>query len=450
MGIFSSLFSKNTESSSNVRKWVAREIETVDRVNPDVYALFVGLIHNSIQCGKHNTQEEDKQLHQVAMQYLGDATIFEIACYTYYRVEDWLAQNQPNYKPEEVALPIKNWIVEKFYTTFYLEEDWVRHLLEEQLKRYKDIAGTEKNIERLHLELEKRILATRGDKFNKDNSPKDPARAAVDSQYIKSSLANYEENYIPVTIESIADYCKKNTNEQLIQQQNQAKKLREGQGDKDYLYGMALLAQKDWVRACNAFTKVLLTNPDHYDALVQRGLLYIIQYQHVDALRDFTRAVEVNPNEPAAYLHRGKCYHRNLRLKDKSLADYSQAIALAPKDAKGYLGRGELYDDVAMQDERQAAADNDQEKLAFISKEFLAAIHDYSQVITLEPEHDDAYAKRALLYARKARVSKNIEFIENAINDFERAISLNWEHGYLYKQQDEMKELLEEHASYGV
>jgi hypothetical protein len=34
--------------------------------------------------------------------------------------------------------------------------------------------------------------------------------------------------------------------------------------------------------------------------------------------------------------------------------------------------------------------------------------------------------------------------IANAIADFEKAMSLNWEHGYLYKQQDEMKELLED------
>lgn len=442
LGIFSWIFSKNTESSSLVRKWVAQEMEQVDTTNPDAYGLFVGLIQAAVQWGKKGIEEQDEKLLQVAKQYLGDATIFEIACYTYYQVENWLTKNQPEYK-SEIALPIRKWIVEKFYTTLYVDEQQVNQLFTERLERYMTITGEGKGIEELHLEVEQCILMTKGDKFDKRSLPKDPSSTALDSQYIKPSLAKYEEIHIPAVIESIQDYCSKNAKVQLRQKQNQEQSHNQNQDHKDYLYGMALVAQKDWIRACKAFTRVLDASPEHYDALLQRGLLYVAMYQSVEAVQDFTRAIQVNPNKSIAYLHRGKCYHRNFRQKDKSLDDYSMAIQLAPRDAEAYFGRGQLYDDIALSAENKALEDHDHAKYAHVSEEFLAAINDYSQVVALEPEHDSAYVSRGLAYARKARVNKNVDFIEKAIEDLERAISLNWENGYLYKQQDEMKELLE-------
>ncbi len=440
LSIFSSIFSKNTERNSHVRKWVAKEIEKVDTTNPDVYAIFVGLIYTAIQCGKYSIEEQDDQIVHVSKQYLGDATIFEIACYTFFRLENWLAENQPELKPDEIALPISKWIVEKFYTVFYLDEQWVNKLFKDQLDRYKVIAAEGKGLEEFHLELEQRILMTKGDKFDKRNPPPEPSRVAFDSQYIKRSLAKYEKLHISALIMGLQDYCNKNTKKQVSQGKDQ-----EGiQGQKDYLYGMALLAQEDWVRACKAFTKVITVNPGHYDALVQRALLYITLHQPADALQDLTIAIEVNPNGAAAYLHRARCYHRSLRQKDKSLADYSEAIRLAPREAAGYFGRGELYDEIALYNERQAFEHNDHSTYAHASEEFLAAINDYSQVIALDPEHDCTYVNRGLMYARKARANKNADFIIKSIADFERAMGLNWENGYLFKQQDEMKELLDQ------
>ena len=442
MSIFSRIFSKDTESNSHVRRWVAQEIDKVDTAHTDAYALFVELINTTVQWGKDPIEKQNDRLSQVAKQYLGDATLFEIACYTYYQLSNWLIKNQPEFK-NEITLPIGKWVVEKFYTTLYVEQQRVSQLFEEQLERYRTIASAGKGLEELHLELEQRILMTKGDKFDKKNSSQNPASMAMDSQYIKQSSTSYEEKNIPAIIAVIQEYCEKNSKKKLNQKENQKENQDRYQGQQDYLYGMALLAQEDWVRASKAFTKVISANPNHYEALVQRGLLYGILQQPVDALQDFTKAIEVNSSEPAAYLHRGKCYHRNFRQKDKSLADYTAAIELAPKNAAGYLGRGQLYDEIALYNEKKALENKDYAADAHVSEESLAAIYDYSQVIALEPTHDGAYASRGLVYARKARANKNTEFAIKAIADFEKAISLNWEHGYLYKQQDEMKELVE-------
>jgi tetratricopeptide (TPR) repeat protein len=444
LSIFSWLFAKNTEKNSLVRKWVAEEINKVDTTNPDVYALFVGIIQAAVRCGKYSIEEQEEQLLQVSKQYLGDATLFEIVCYTYYRVEYWLGKNQPELAAK-ITLPIREWIVEKFHTALYVDEWQVGRLFEEQIIQYKKLASDGKGIDELHLELEQRIVRTKGDKFDKTPlSSKDSSSRVLDSQYIKNSLADYEKTYLAAVLVSIQDYCKNNNEQQLAQKQKQDQMLEQNQDQRDYLYGMALLAQQDWVRACKAFTKVLSVNPEHYDALIQRGLLYCTLHQYVDALQDFTAAIEAKPSESAAYFHRGQCYHRNLRKKDKSLSDYDEAIRLAPNVAAGYFGRGELYDEIALHNENQAQENNNHAEEAHVSEEFLAAIRDYSQVIALEPEHEVAYANRGLAYARKARVNKNVDFITQSIADFEKAMQLNWEYGHLYKQQDEMKELLEQ------
>jgi len=441
LGIFSWLFSKNTENNSQVRKWVAEEIKMVDILSPDTYAIFVAIIQAAVQWGKYSTREQEDELLEVSKHYLGDATIFEIACYTYYRLEEWLNKNQPAFTVA-ITIPVSKLIVEKFYTSLYLEQEQVNRVFQEQLAAYKTMAGAGKNIVEIQLALEEQIMMTKDDKFNNKQLSVERSSLVLDSQYIKRSLDEYEEVMGTTVIASVKEYCSQNAKQQVSPSQQQKK--GELQGQQDYIFAMALVAQQDWHRACKVLTKVIADNPEHYDALVQRGLCYAALQQAVDAEQDFTRAIAINPEKSDAYLHRGKCNHRGFRQREKALADYCEAIRLAPGSAAGYFGRGELYDDIALCDEKIAQEKNDQTAYAAVSPEFLAAIDDYSKVIALEPEYDAAYVNRALLYTRKARATHNAQFISNAIADFEKAMQLERTNGYLYKQQDDMQELLDQ------
>jgi len=193
-----------------VRKWILQEMKKVDIENPDVYALFLGLIQTAVSWGKSDIKGQDDQNLQVSKQYLGDATIFEIAAYTYYRVEIWLDKEQPELA-KQIALPIREWIAEKFHTVLYVDERLFNQLFEEQLLRYRSLTSAGTGLTELHLELEQRILLTKGDRFNKQSLAKDSASAALDSQYIKDSLAKYEEINIPEVIASIRQYCEKHS-----------------------------------------------------------------------------------------------------------------------------------------------------------------------------------------------------------------------------------------------
>jgi tetratricopeptide (TPR) repeat protein len=163
----------------------------------------------------------------------------------------------------------------------------------------------------------------------------------------------------------------------------------------------------------------------------------------MDAVRDFTKAIEVNPSDYRAYSERARCYHLNLRLGRESLADYNKVLSLVPNNAVGYFGRGSLFDEMAVISGKHALENNDQAIFDQEAEEFQKAIDDYSKAIELDPDFNDVYVSRGLAYARKARASGNTDQILKAIADLEKAMSLNWENGYLYKTVDELKNMLE-------
>jgi tetratricopeptide (TPR) repeat protein len=441
LGILSRLLSKNTERNSYVRRWLVHETGKLDNENTDVFTLFVKLIYAASSFGKESAAEQENA-QKVAKQYFGDTTIFEIACYTYECLNSWLSKNEPDFRVV-VADPIASWIIEIFSVAWRKDEGPVSLLLAERLDTYRAMARYEDGGEAVHRELEQRILNTRGDQLGNSNVANDHQSMPGDYQFINHSREFYETTQIPMLIDAVREYCK-NQYKQDSKSDGKVSLSQDAQADqekRDYRFAMALLEQRDYVKACRAFTKVIEINPENYNAFLERGRLYFILRQPLDAIDDFSKAIDLKPGDSRAHLERAKCYHLALRAGDKSLADYSQAISLAPNEATGYFLRGLLFDEVASSAERQALEIDDKEKYAAVSEEFLAAINDYSQAIALNPNYDEVYVKRGLAYARKARANRNADYMQKSIDDLEKAMSLNWENGYLYKTVDELKEL---------
>lgn len=438
MGLFSRLFSKNMESSSYIRRWLAREMGKVDKDSADPFALFVELIHTASRFAKENVTEQDKQARETAKHYLGDATIFEIACYTYYRMESWLCKNEPELRAQ-VADPVAFWLVEIFSVAWRKDEAQVRPLLAERLDVYRAVVRSGKGTEELHLELAGRVVNTKGGQFSGNQQVNND----MDLSFVKTSLELLEDSHISAFMTTTQEFCKNQIKPVTEDKKQLSLDEQADQEKRDYLFALALLEHNDLVKALKAFTKVLGSNPNHYNALLQRGRIYILQRQPLEAVEDFSKAIEVNPNDYRAYLERGKCYHRDWPMWDKAMADYAKAIDLAPDHAASYFERGSLYDEMAMNSEKHAFEQKDRERHSQASEEFRAAIQDYTQAIALNPQYDEAYVGRGLAYARKVRINKEAEMVEKAIADMEKAMSLNWENGYLYKTVGELKELLE-------
>lgn len=439
MGILSRLWSKNTESSSYVRRWLMQERDRDEAEQGEVFALFVELIGAVSRFGK---EETDGRFQETARQYLGDTTLFEIACYTYYRLEAWLAVNEPGVGPG-VSGPIAGWIIEVFAVAWQSDEDLVGRRFTDRLDGYRTRAKEAREDE-IQLELAQRILATKGDRLARNGEEMDRSIQEEDRLYVQQSMGVYEATQIPALLEAARSFGTKQTKPAVKGKKPLSIEERSEQENRDYLFAMALLKQEDFRKACQAFTRVLETNPDNYDALLQRGQLYVRLRQPLEAIEDFSQAIAVNPGDWRAYFQRGKCYHRVLRMGDESAADFSKVIALEPDNPVGYFERGSLFDAIAVNFEQQAGENKSQESRDQAARGFQAATEDFSRAIALNPEYDDAYVGRGLAYGRKARTEGNGEYAAKAIADLETAISVNWEHGYLHKMLDELQQLAEQ------
>jgi tetratricopeptide (TPR) repeat protein len=427
LGIFSWLLSKNTEKNSYVRRWLILQEEEQTCHKQDEFILFVDIIRIASRFGKHNLQEQHSTFQELAKEYLGDATLFEIACYTYFCMED------EHKLPTKNADKVKAWLVEIFSVAWRQEEQQISQLVNERLNEYYSSTKDQR-----HMVAAQKIIATKGDRFNIDNDLANP-KLQADAQFILHNLKIYEEAQIPLVLEAASQHLD-NQNEQLSKEKDIKIKEQMNHDQKDYLFALALLEQKDPVKACRAFTKVLTTNPENYDALVQRGQLYFSMREPMDAIEDFTNAIAVSPQNALAYIHRGKCYHKALRLDNEAIADYSMAIKLAPQNALAYFGRGEVFDEIAADIERKAL-ENDKDAYAKDSEALGSAMKDYNQAITLKPDFDEAFVNRGLAHARRAIANSNNDHIQKAIADIEKAMALNWENGYLHKKLDEIKKL---------
>ncbi len=92
---------------------------------------------------------------------------------------------------------------------------------------------------------------------------------------------------------------------------------------------------------------VVATAPEsraHYrvEALVSRGIGYMLRQQYADALSDLDEAVRLNPTFDRSYVNRASVYSI-LREDQMALSDFNRAIELNPTNPIAYAGRGQLF-----------------------------------------------------------------------------------------------------------
>lgn len=103
-----------------------------------------------------------------------------------------------------------------------------------------------------------------------------------------------------------------------------------------------------FIEACT----IIATAPEskaHYkvEALVSRGIGYILGQQHAKALSDLDEAVRLNPTFDRAYVNRALVYSM-LREDQMALSDFNRAIELNPTNPIAYFGRGQLFRGLGM------------------------------------------------------------------------------------------------------
>ena len=193
--------------------------------------------------------------------------------------------------------------------------------------------------------------------------------------------------------------------------------------------GRLAMRERRWAEALEFFTNALALEPDHLEALGNRGSVLGALKRYDEALNDYDRAIAISPALAMLHYNRGSALYLLGRPADAVTA-FDQALAIKPDAAEAWNNRGNALRE--MNSPRPA-------------------IESYGKAIALRPQ----YAKA--LYNRGNANWVDLRQIEPALADMERAFTLDPESDNLrgdllhlrmhvadWRDFDSQKELIEQ------
>ena len=210
-----------------------------------------------------------------------------------------------------------------------------------------------------------------------------------------------------------------------------------------FSFGRSLRHSGDLQGALAAYTRAINLDPSRYEALINRGLIYITLEKYREALDDFNAALKFG-EIPLAYAGRGQAYYY-LRDYDRAIADLEKSIRLYPTDT-GYCGAALAYYEVGRyQDALNAAANSNSinpecggQKLMEIQGRSNHALGDYDKALTYMNKalavspYSLGYYYRGLIYQAAGRKAE-------AVEDLEQFLSLAGTSGHLATEVEDAK-----------
>ena len=157
----------------------------------------------------------------------------------------------------------------------------------------------------------------------------------------------------------------------------------------------------DEALAC--FTKALALNPDHLEALGNRGSVLGALRRYDEALSDYDRALALSPNHAMLLYNRGSALLLSGRPAE-AVESFDQALALNPGAAEIWNNRGNALREL---------------------NRTLEAIASYDRAIALKPDYAKAF------YNRGNAHWVDLKQIEPALENFERAFAIDPECDHL-------------------
>jgi tetratricopeptide (TPR) repeat protein len=177
--------------------------------------------------------------------------------------------------------------------------------------------------------------------------------------------------------------------------------------------------------------------PDDPSIMAKRGDLELALGDYEAALAAYNQSLELDDSSDVVYFDRAELY-KLLGNEDAALADYMRSIELEPFRVTAYMGMAEIYRVRGDFDAAIKSLTNgirlQQAALLYIDRgrtydaidDLEAALADFSQAISLEPEEPLFYSFRAGIYRQQGN-------FETALRDINRAIELDpSEETYIY------------------
>ncbi len=185
------------------------------------------------------------------------------------------------------------------------------------------------------------------------------------------------------------------------------------QFDADAFYhrGTELHRLNDLSGAISYYTEALYINPQHTDALYNRGIAYYDSEKYNKALFDFDALIELRPQDGQAFEQRART---KLLLNDGqgAMADYTRALEGSPTSIlfvnrgmassmlKNYHYALQDFDEALQMDPNDAEAYINKGDIYFALEDYHNAIQYYTQALFLSPDDERTYNNRANAYMK--------------------------------------------------
>lgn len=214
MGIFSRLFGGTGQNDrSYVRTWSKKQERESHYSNEiTVDNLFGSIMYALSTFGdkrtkKHATSDMRGLGLDVSEYYSGDAALFELGCYLYFRLDLWLFKNKP-YRREGIMSAFADRFIRLF--TEALNNQDVPTLFNQRCSQYAKLIRTGTDMEKLHFHLSQLIIRTRDNQlptsYDFKNEPVSII-GATEQWGMNMELLSWEQFMIPTLIENLKKYC---------------------------------------------------------------------------------------------------------------------------------------------------------------------------------------------------------------------------------------------------
>ena len=220
------------------------------------------------------------------------------------------------------------------------------------------------------------------------------------------------------------------------------------------LFKQARLAQArgNYQKALTLYNQLLKQNPNHVEALTNRGLVWekmpakdraerIKNRQHAE--EDYLRALDLNPSRAETNNNLGALYMDMGRNGD-AIIYFSEAVAVRPNYFQAILNRATAYSKIgdyegALIDFDRAALLRPHDTALLFNRglmyrnfgKYEAAVNDFSHAIAVMPNN-------ARLYVARARCFMKMGYPADAYDDLTQAISLKPDYAPTYDLMGDM------------